>query len=139
MHSVLLRMGAPRALRQHCRDQLQSILRFDSITKMHRLMLAGAILLHSEPIRDTTYSAYSTKGLDPFYTKRNPDLKPTIEFCQHEGTLHTENARLWVRFCIEVVNWCRKMPYRHFRWICEKELDDEVLGSKYMKLNVFFK
>ena len=88
---------------------------------MHRLTHAGAFSSLCEPMRDIKYSAYNTKGLEPFYAKRHPELKPTIEFRQHEGALDPDNVMLWARFCIEVVNCCRKAPDRPFRTICEKE------------------
>lgn len=90
----------------------------------------------SEPMSDIKYSAYNKKRFDPSYAKRIPDPKPTTEFRQHEGTLDPDQAMLWAKFCIELVNWCRNAPDRPFRRLCEKELDDQALDSKnYMKLD----
>ena len=70
VYSVPLRMGALRALkRQNHRDQLQGILGFDSIRKMHRLMHAGAIPSLSELMRDIKYSALTRKALIHFTPK----------------------------------------------------------------------
>jgi hypothetical protein len=60
------------------------------------------------------------------------DIKRTVEFRQHEGTLNAERIEHWVRVCIWLVRYAREMPQFEIEDLC-RENANRSLGEYSIK------
>lgn len=100
----------------------------DAIMSCTNIRQLGMLLARWGNTNTGRYGAYNIENLAHDFAW---EMKKTMEFRQHAGTINPDKIKLWAKFCVQLVNYAMTAPPNGMVAMCYEEARKQVEQGTY--------